>query len=145
MQTLALNDSNENQRSTDNVPSNTSRSTDSCFAMSKRDKVKYLTSKVVKLIMSDVKYPLCFMGVMVTKLVTILYSIYLMLWMTSFVETGMIESDERVKTLYSEVLTGAMIGTLFAMPIFGKIADSAPIAVFMPIAFLLRGAIAYQF
>ena len=113
--------------------------------MSKTDKVRYLTSKVVKLVMSDVKYPLCFMGVMVTKLVTILYSIYLMLWMTSFVETGMIESDERVKTLYSEVLTGAMIGTLFTMPLFGKVADSAPISVFLPVAFLLRGAIAYQF
>ena len=85
--------------------------------MTKMEKVKYLTSKVVKLVLSDVKYPLCFIGVMVTKLVAILYSIYLMLWMTSFVETGQIESDERVKTLYSEVLTGAMIGTLFAMPL----------------------------
>ena len=95
--------------------------------------------------MSDIKFPLCFLGVMVSKLVTILYSIYLMLWMTSFVENGVIESDERVKTLYSEVLTGAMIGTLVAMPFFGKIADTAPIAVFLPIAFLMRGAVAYQF
>ena len=82
---------------------------------------------------------------MVTKLVTILYSIYLMLWMTSFIESGKIESEERVKTLYSEVLTGAMIGTLFALPIIGKIADTAPIGLFLPGAFLLRGTIASQF
>lgn len=109
------------------------------------EKVTYLTRKVYNLIKSDVKYPLCFLGVMVTKLVAILYSIYLMLWMTSFVESGVIESDERVKLLYSSVLTGAMIGTLFALPLFGKIADTAPIEVFLPIAFLLRGAIACQF
>ena len=105
----------------------------------------YLTSRVHELVISDIKFSLCFLGVMVSKLVTILYSIYLMLWMTSFVENGVIESDERVKTLYSEVLTGAMVGTLVAMPLFGKIADTAPIAVFLPIAFLMRGAIAYQF
>jgi len=109
------------------------------------EKVAYLTSRVYQLVMSDIKFPLCFLGVMVSKLVTILYSIYLMLWMTSFVEQGVIESDERVKTLYSEVLTGAMIGTLIAMPFFGKIADTAPIGIFLPIAFLIRGAIAYQF
>ena len=113
--------------------------------MSLFSKVAYLTSRVHELVMSDIKFPLCFLGVMVLKLVTILYSIYLMLWMTSFVENGVIESDERVKTLYSEVLTGAMVGTLVAMPFFGKIADTAPIAVFLPIAFLMRGAIAYQF
>lgn len=122
-----------------------SDSTDSCLDMSKIDKVKYLTGKVITLIMSDIKYPLCFLGVMVTKLVTILYSIYLMLWMTSFVPSGIIESEARVKTLYSEVLTGAMIGTLFALPLVGKIADSAPIEWFLPISFLLRGIIAMQF
>lgn len=122
-----------------------SESTESCVDMSKFDKVKYITGKVMLLVKSDIKYPLCFLGVMVTKLVTILYSIYLMLWMTSFVESGKIESDERVKTLYSEVLTGAMIGTLFALPIIGKIADTAPIELFLPISFLLRGVIAYQF
>lgn len=100
---------------------------------------------MVDLVKSDIKYPLCFLGMMVTKLVTILYSIYLMLWMTSFIETGKIESEERVKTLYSEVLTGAMIGTLFALPVIGKIADTSPITIFLPGAFLLRGMIAAQF
>merc|ERR1712060_542155 len=56
-----------------------------------------------------------------------------------------IESEERVKTLYSEVLTGAMIGTLFALPVIGKIADTSPITIFLPGAFLLRGMIAAQF
>lgn len=127
------------------TPTQISESTDNCIDMTNSEKVKYLTGKVIELVKSDIKYPLCFLGVMVTKLVTILYSIYLMLWMTSFVETGMIDSEERVKTLYSEVLTGAMIGTLFALPIIGKIADTAPISVFMPVAFLLRGIIACQF
>lgn len=113
--------------------------------MTTGEKVRYLTSKVLKEITSDIKYPICFLGVMVTKLVAILYSIYLMLWMTSFVESGVLESDERAKTLYSQVLTGAMIGTLFALPVFGKIADTAPISVFLPVAFLVRGVIAYQF
>ena len=122
-----------------------SQSTDACMDMSIYDKVQYLTSRVTELVLSDIKYPLCFLGVMVSKLVTILYSIYLMLWMTSFVETGVVESDERVKTLYSQVLTGAMVGTLIALPFFGRIADTAPIGVFLPIAFLVRGMIAYQF
>ena len=92
--------------------------------------------------MSDIKYPLCLLGVMVSKLFTILISIYLMLWMTSFVSTGVLESDEKVKTLYSEVLTGALVGNSIAMPFFGKIADTSNIRVILPIVFLIRGIIA---
>jgi len=38
--------------------------------------------------MSDVKYPLCFVSALVIRLIAVLFSVYMLLWIESFIETG---------------------------------------------------------
>ena len=61
--------------------------------MSKREKVAYLTGRVYETSKNDAKYLFCFAAVMITSLVQVLYSIYLMLWITNFVNLGVLASD----------------------------------------------------
>ena len=38
----------------------------------------------------DMKYLFCFIAVMVTKLIQVLYSVYLVLWITDFARRGVL-------------------------------------------------------
>ena len=61
--------------------------------MGKCEKIRYLTGRVWTVVTSDIKYLFCFVAVMMTSLVQVLYSIYLVLWIDSFVHSGALESD----------------------------------------------------
>ena len=69
--------------------------------MTKWEKVKYLTKAVVDLLKSDAKYSLCFAGWMATGLVQILYGVYIMMWVTEFVHTGVLSGAEQAKTTFT--------------------------------------------
>ena len=94
--------------------------------MGKCEKIGYLTSRIYDVIKSDVKYPFCFMAAMMTALVQVLYSIYLVLWIDSFVYSGALESDREAKKIYSALLTAAAISAMIIVPIFGKYVDKIP-------------------
>ena len=42
---------------------------------------------------SDVKYGFCFLALMVNKLANLLNIMFIVLWMTNFVEMGVLDSD----------------------------------------------------
>jgi len=46
------------------------------------------------------KYLVCFLGAALVRLVTILFSTFLILWVTSFVDSGELASEEASKQLY---------------------------------------------
>ena len=112
--------------------------------MEKFDKIRYLTGRVCTVIRSDVKYLFCFVAVMMTSLVQVLYSIYLVLWIDSFVHSGALESDSQAKKIYSALLTAAAISAMIVVPIFGKYADKIPPSIIIPLVFFIRSATAFQ-
>ena len=73
-----------------------------------------------------------------------LYSIYLVLWITSFVHNGVLESEQQAKELYSSILTAAAISSVALVVIFGKFADVTPSYIVLPFAFLMRSLFAAQ-
>ena len=113
--------------------------------MTKCEKVRYLTSKVVELIKTDLKYTLCFVAWMSTSLIQILYAIYLMLWMTEFVHTGVLESDAQAKTLYKNTMTAAMVSAAILLPAIGKLVDVLPGRFVCPLIFFTRSVLVSQF
>ena len=113
--------------------------------MSKWEKVKFLTSTVCDLIKSDVKYSLCFIAWMSCSLISILYSIYLMMWITEFIHTGVLEDDKAAKTIYKNTMTVAMISCAILLPAIGYVIDYIPGRIVCPIAFLSRGILVSQF
>ena len=54
--------------------------------MGKWEKIRYLTSRVVNILKSDLKFGLCLVGKMITQIMAILFSLYMLLWITTFVD-----------------------------------------------------------
>ena len=113
--------------------------------MSWFDQVVYLTKRCWHTPVADCRYPLAFLGSMVIRMVTILFSVYIVLWITSFIDTGVLQSESDAKTVYIEMLAIAIVCSLFCLPVVGFIADRAPPYIFIPIAFGVRGLSVFGF
>jgi len=48
---------------------------------------------VVECCFSDVKYALAFLAVLVTRPVSMLFSVYCLMWIVSFVDSGKVAND----------------------------------------------------
>ena len=92
----------------------------------------------------DPKYIICFLGASIFKLNGVLFSNFIVLWLTSFVDDGLI-TEERSQDLYQRLILIAIFPCIVFAPLFGLIADKVPSKVLVPVAFSLRGAIGYAF
>lgn len=113
--------------------------------MSKFEKIKALTSLVGAECRRDPKYVICFLGAAIVRLMAVLFSTFLLLWITSFVDDGIIATEQESKTLYQKVILASTIATIFLLPILGHLGDKVPSAVIIPIAFTLRGLCGLSF
>ena len=93
----------------------------------------------------DQKYILCFIGASVVRLIAVLFSTFLLLWITSFVDDGIIASEQQSKGLYQKIIVASTIATILLLPLLGHFADKVSSAVIIPIAFILRGLVGYSF
>ena len=57
----------------------------------------------------------------------------------------MLPDNTASKTIYKNVLAIAMVITIIAIPLIGKLADSVPASTLLPISFLMRGVLIAQF
>lgn len=48
---------------------------------------------------SHIVLPLCFIGVTIIRLIGVLFSTFLLLWITSFVDTGILKSEDDAKVI----------------------------------------------
>lgn len=81
---------------------------------------------------------MCFIGVMIIKLVVILFNTFLMLWVTSFKDSGVLESDEEAKSIIQTINIFAVVASLIFFKPAGIITDKYPAYVSIPIAFIWR-------
>ena len=70
----------------------------------------------------------------------IIFSIYLLIWVTSFVNGGWFETFQDAKLEYKEIMTYALVITLCVTPIAGKMADLIPPYILIPACCIVRGA-----
>ena len=85
------------------------------------------------------------MCLLVSRLVWVLFSVYLQLWIMSFVENGVLASKADSERIYMLVVVTSLVCTAVTSPIFGIFADTAGPRVIVPVSFLLRGFIAACF
>jgi len=64
------------------------------------EQVKNLSRQVTKVCLSDAKYALSFLAVFVSRPVSILFTLYSLMWIVSFVGTGTVKSDEEAQKIY---------------------------------------------
>lgn len=65
--------------------------------------MKILSKHVILACRKNIVIPLCFAGVIVIRLVMILFNTFLLLRITSFVDTGVLANDDEAKTIIRNV------------------------------------------
>ena len=101
------------------------------------EKFRFLTSKSWQEIKQRPKYFFCFICLLVSRLIAVLFSVYLQLWIMSFQKSGVLSSTEESDAIYMKVVAGALI--------FGFVSDNADPRVIVPSTFFVRGIIAFTF
>ena len=91
------------------------------------------------------KYIFCFICLLVSRLVSVLFSVYMQLWILSFEQSGLLASKGEADAVYMRVVVGAQIAVALTIPLFGFLADKADVRVLIPSTFLVRGLIALSF
>jgi hypothetical protein len=82
--------------------------------------------------------PVCFFGVTIIRLVFILFNTFLLLWITSFVDTGVLESEAEAKTIIQYINVISVITLILLFRPIGSFADRYPAYITIPCSFLFR-------
>ena len=107
-------------------------------------KIRHITSHMCAECGKDAKYVVCFLGAAIIRLLAILFSNFLLLWIMSFVDDGLITNDQS-KDLYQFIILTSTIATIVLTPLLGYIGDKVPSTIIVPVAFTLRGICGYSF
>ena len=109
------------------------------------DRLKELSSEVWKECKTRPKYIFCFVCICISRLMNILFGVYIQLWVMSFKEQGVLESEEESNTVYRNIVLVIQFCVLLTIPIFGYLSDKVDLRYVIPFAFLARGAVAASF
>lgn len=55
--------------------------------------IKQLTTQTIECCRSDIKYMLCFLAVLVSRPISVLFTVYCLMWIVSFVDSGVVTDD----------------------------------------------------
>ena len=93
---------------------------------------------------------ICMVGASITRLLSVLFSTYLILWIQTFVsgELGnpkLVESREAGKTIYQNIMVISVLVSAFVFPFVGTACDYYSPKAMIPAAFLLRAFMTYLF
>ena len=91
------------------------------------------------------KYPFAFVCQIGTRLLSILFSVYMQLWIMSFVETGVIESKSDSEAIYMKVMAICILTLAIVGPVFGYMSNRLDSRVLIPVSFLARAICAISF
>ena len=91
------------------------------------------------------KYIFCFICLMISRLMNILFAVYIQLWVMSFYKQGVLADRDESDSVYFRIVLGIQIATIILLPVFGILTDRADLRYIIPIAFLVRGLVACSF
>ena len=75
---------------------------------------------------------------MITQVISILFSVYMVLWIASYVDNGLLESEDASKDIYQRIMLFSMAATGLVTPFVGYIADNLHWGFNIGTAFTLR-------
>ena len=83
---------------------------------------------------------ICILGACITRLLSVLFSTYLILWIQKFAEEGVIASSDVGKDIYMQIMLISVAFSTVLFPLIGKVCDNMEPARIVPSAFLIRCA-----
>lgn len=105
----------------------------------------YLSKRIWEESTSDIKYLYCYLSIMAVAIAPLLTSIYFLLWVTSFVDSGYLQSESEAKLIYSRIVNSALVVMVLLMPFIGVMADKIAPNILLPTCFFIRGLSQYVF
>lgn len=81
---------------------------------------------------------MCFVAFGISKLYSVLFSTFWLLFIQSYYPNGQLNDYEEAKLIYSNVMIISIVFGVLLVPICGKIADTCNPQIVMPLAFLCR-------
>ena len=104
------------------------------------DKVKKISVTVYQNLRDKPILVVCIIGAAITRLIAVLFSTYLILWIQKFAEEGILKSSSIGKEIYMEIMLISVAFSTILFPVIGKLCDSMDPAKLVPSAFLMRCA-----
>ena len=100
-----------------------------------------ITARLIEVARSDVGYVVAFFGAFQIRMIQIIMVICMLLWVTSFVDTGYLDSEAEAKTIYQKLFVFSVLGTCILVPCIIKMSDNWHLGWCIGIAFLMRAVI----
>jgi MFS-type transporter involved in bile tolerance (Atg22 family) len=72
-------------------------------------------------------------------------SLYLLLWIDSFVDSGYLKSTDDAKNIYSHIIATSVVFLMLTGPLIGSAADKLSLTVMVPLSFLMRATVTISF
>lgn len=101
--------------------------------------MKTLTVNVKYACANDIVLPICFLGNLIVKFSNILFNTFILLWLTSFVDSGVLIDDSAAKAILQNTKIYLVLASCLLIRIFGDLSDNFPSHVTIPVIFLLKG------
>jgi hypothetical protein len=94
---------------------------------------------------SDIKYMLCFLAVLVSRPISVLFTVYCLMWIVSFVDSGVIADDYEAQKIYQRITLISMLGTAVFLPMVGYVSDRLGAHITVPASFIGRACVLTSF
>ena len=106
--------------------------------MSTWAKIKYLTSEVKATLVDDIRYLLIFVAWSSTSLIMIIASSFMVLYINHYLETGVLQDDEEVTTLFTRIITVSFMTSIVVMFLVAKMLNKVSLKIIFPCVFIAR-------
>lgn len=140
-----LNKIQSNQMDDSTLVKSTSYLLDDNVKESKFQEIKRLTSHVYKTCMSNIVFPVVLLGSMIGRSLGLLFSTFLALWITSFVDSGYFTNENEAESVIQHTNVVSVIISVGIMMPLGRAADKYPFKFMIPQVFLLLSLATFIF
>ena len=116
--------------------------------------MKNLTNLVVKQLKRKPILTICIIGASITRLISVLFCTYLILWINTFIKREAekcpyavcpLKDTKVAKDIYIQIMCGSALLSCVVLPIFGKLCDVFDPRKIISLAFLSRCVTTYLF
>jgi predicted MFS family arabinose efflux permease len=108
---------------------------------SKRDQLSYLITQVWRLLSRQPRYAVSLLGFAIANIANDLINVYFVLWLSSFVNSGLLENQDQAKTIFETVVMWSGITLVAALPLIGWASDRLPPFTVLVFACTIRGCL----
>mmetsp|Transcript_11304 Transcript_11304/g.15501 ORF Transcript_11304/g.15501 Transcript_11304/m.15501 type:complete len:212 (+) Transcript_11304:854-1489(+) len=108
-------------------------------------KLKIISGRICQVLGEDVRYITALLGALIIRLVSVLLSVYVLLWVTQFVDSGVLENEKEAAIVYSQLAMISVLLGLSFVPLSGYLADKISPRFLIPVAFLSRAIVVNSF